>query len=149
MNRRTEMLRQHLKGIPLKLILEDLSQKYNAKETKLRRDWDRRQKWIPQIIQLDDPTLLHRCLEGAREIIFDAWRLAKNSDNEFVQLGALKLIKDTNLALLERLESAGVIQRAPVQVEQRILMIKGQWWRPVGSPESAQIQATQETAGVS
>lgn len=129
LERRTEMWRLHLKGIELPDIVNSISEKFAVDADSLSRDWRRREKWISQIIQLNDPTLLHTCLDGARAILQKAWLLALESDNDFVRLGALRLIKDTNLSLLERLESAGIVQRAPVQIEQRILVIKGQWWR--------------------
>ena len=58
------MLQQHLMGIPLKLIVENLEKEFEATAKNLYHDWERRRQWIPQVVQLDDPTLLHGFVEG-------------------------------------------------------------------------------------
>jgi hypothetical protein len=143
LDRRTEMLQQDAKGIPLKLIVQDLSPKYNRSEKQMYSDWERRKKWIPQIVQLNDPTLVHKFLEGARSVLPKAWLLLQDTENDFVKLGALKLIKDTNIQVLEILQSIGAVEKKPIQVDQRILLIKGQWWRPAtAEPQSTPIQTS-------
>ena len=116
MERRTKMLEEHLLGIPLKDIVEDLQSKYKASPDQLYRDWERRNKWIPQIVRLNDPTLLHQLVEGAREVLPALNLLAQNGENDFVKLGALKAIKETYLDLLKILQSIGVVEEKPAQV---------------------------------
>jgi hypothetical protein len=116
LERRTKMLQQHLMGIPLKLIVENLEKESGATAKNLYHDWERRRQWIPQVVQLDDPTLLHSFLEGARSVLPKAWLLLQDTDNDFVKLGALKLIKDTNLEVLEILQSVGAVEKKPQQV---------------------------------
>jgi hypothetical protein len=110
------MLQQHLMGIPLKLIVENLEQEFHANSNVLYRDWHRRQKWIPQVVQLDDPTLLHMFLEGAKSVLPKTWLLLQETKNPFVKLGALKLIKDTNLEVLEILQSVGAVEKKPAEL---------------------------------
>lgn len=43
------------------------------------------------------------------------------------KLRALTLIKDTNLSMLKILQSIGVIEEKPFQVDQRVRAIRGQW----------------------
>jgi hypothetical protein len=116
LERRTKMLQQHLMGIPLKLIVENLEKELGATAKNLYHDWERRRQWIPQVVQLDDPTLLHGFLEGARSVLPKAWLLLQDTENDFVKLGALKLIKDTNIQVLEILQSVGVVEKKPEQV---------------------------------
>ena len=116
LERRTKMLQQHLMGIPLKLIVENLEREFGATAKNLYHDWERRRQWIPQVVQLDDPTLLHSFLEGARSVLPKAWLLLQDTENDFVKLGALKLIKDTNLEVLEILQSVGAVEKKPQQV---------------------------------
>jgi hypothetical protein len=116
LERRTKMLQQHLMGIPLKLIVENLEKESVATAKNLYHDWERRRQWIPQVVQLDDPTLLHGFLEGARSVLPKAWLLLQDTENDFVKLGALKLIKDTNLEVLEILQSVGAVEKKPQQV---------------------------------
>lgn len=122
------MLRQSLTGAPLKLIIEGLKGKYGVNEKRLYADWERRGKWISQIVQLQDPTLLHQFLEGARQVLPRAWQIALNADDDFAKLRALTLIKDTNLSMLKILQSIGFIEQKPLRVDQRVLAIRGQWW---------------------
>ena len=116
MDRRTEMLQQHLMGLPLKLIVGNLEGKYNTRAKQLYRDWERRDKWIPQVVRLNDPTLLHQLVEGAREVLPTLNLLVRETENDFVKLGALKAIKDTYLDLLKILQSIGVVEEKPAQV---------------------------------
>jgi hypothetical protein len=128
LERRTEMFRQSLTGAPLKLIIEVLKDKYGANEKRLYADWERRGRWISQIVQLQDPTLLYQFLEGARQVLPRAWQIALNADDDFAKLRALILIKDTNLSMLKILQSIGVLEQKPFQIDQRVLAIRGQWW---------------------
>jgi len=137
------MLQLSLTGVPLKYVIDSLSQKYKVEEKLLYNDWGHRNNWIPQVVQLNDPTLLHKLLEGARSVLPKAWLLHQEAENDFVKLGALKLIKDTNLQVLEILQSIGVVEKKPIQVDQRILLIKGQWWRlETAGPQSTPIQTS-------
>jgi hypothetical protein len=117
LERRTELLQQHAKGIPLKLSVQDLSGKYNRSEKQMYSDWERRKKWIPQIVQLNDPTLLHVSIEGAKSVLPKAWLLLQDTANDFVKLGALRLIKDTNIQILEILQSVGAVEKKPEQLK--------------------------------
>jgi hypothetical protein len=116
LERRTKMLQQHLMGVPLKLIVENLEEEFGAKAHRLYVDWGRRRKWIPQVVQLDDPTLLHMFLEGAKSVLPKTWLLLQETKNPLVKLGALKLIKDTNIQVLEILQSVGIVEKKPEQV---------------------------------
>lgn len=116
LERRTKMLHEDLMGIPLKLIVENLEKEFHVNSDALYRDWHRRQKWIPQVVQLDDPTLLHKFLEGAKSVLPKAWFLLQDTENDFVKLGVLKLIKDTNIQVLEILQSVGAVEKKPVEL---------------------------------
>jgi hypothetical protein len=116
LERRTRMLQEHLMGVPLKLIVQNLEEEFGVKAHRLYVDWGRRQKWIPQVVQLDDPTLLHKFLEGAKSVLPKAWFLLQDTENDFVKLGVLKLIKDTNIQVLEILQSVGAIEKKPAEL---------------------------------
>jgi hypothetical protein len=116
LERRTKMLQQHLMGIPLKLIIENLEKESDVTAKHLYHDWERRRQWIPQVVRLDDPTLLHCFVEGARSVLPKTWLLLQDTDNDFVKLGALKLIKETNIQVLEVLQSVGAVEKKPEQL---------------------------------
>jgi hypothetical protein len=138
LERRTDMLHKHLMGAPLKAIVESISQKYGTKEKQLYCDWERRHKWMPQIVQLDDPTLLHEHLQGILDEIPHLWLIAEGKTDDGQKylhrardrLEAFREIKDIRFRVLEVLQSVGAIEKKPIQVDQRILVIKGQWWVP-------------------
>jgi hypothetical protein len=117
-------------GVPLKVLIDSLLKEFGGNEKQLYADWERRDKWIPQIVQLDDETLVHQLIRGAQDILAKVWLTAETSKNSFARLRALTLIKDTNLDLLKTLQSIGLIAQRPIQVDQRILVIKGRWWLP-------------------
>jgi hypothetical protein len=110
------------------LIIEVLKDEYGVSEKRLYADWERRGKWISQIVQLQDPTLLHQFLEGARQVLPRAWQIALNADDDFAKLRALALIKDTNLSMPKILQSTGLTELKPIRVNQRVLPIRGHWW---------------------
>ena len=151
LERRTDMLHKHLMGAPLKAIVESLSEKYGVKEKQLYTDWERRRKWLPQIVQLDNPALLHEHLQGVLDEIPRLWLIAEGKTEDEKKylyrprdrLEAFREIKDIRFRVLEILQSVGVVEKKPIQVDQRILLIKGQWWRPqTAGPESTPIRAS-------
>lgn len=124
LERRTDMLHKHLMGAPLKAIVESLSEKYSTKPMQLYCDWERRHKWMPQIVQLDDPTLLHEHLQGVLDVIPKLWVIAegKTDDNAKYlyrardRLEAFKEIKDIRFRILEILQSIGAIEKKAEQL---------------------------------
>jgi len=124
LERRTDMLHKHLMGAPLKAIVANLSEKYDATEKQLYTDWERRRKWIPQIVQLNDPALLHEHMQGILDEIPQLWLIAagKTDDEKKYlyrtrdRLEAFKEIKDIRFRVLEILQTIGVIEKKPQQV---------------------------------
>jgi hypothetical protein len=118
------MLHKHLMGAPLKAIVESISEKYGTKEKQLYCDWERRRKWIPQIVQLDNPALLHEHLQGVLDEIPKLWVIAegKTEDgNKYLyrardRLEAFREIKDIRFRVLEILQSVGAVEKKPEQV---------------------------------
>jgi hypothetical protein len=136
LERRTDMLRMHSMGAPLKAIVENLSKKYSTNEKQLYQDWERRHKWIPQIVQLDDRTQLHEHLQGVLDEIPKLWLITdgKRDDGQNYlcrtrdRLEAFKEIKDIHFRILETLQSLGVVEKKPIRLNKKVLMIKGKWW---------------------
>jgi hypothetical protein len=132
------MLRQHAMGVRLKDIIEALAGEYDVQEHALYQDWERRNRWVPQIIKLTDPTLMHQLIQGLQMILPRAWVIAESDENPFARLRALQLIKDTNLDLIKALQSIGFIAQRPIQVDERLVVIKGRWWEPDRRSEAGQ-----------
>ena len=62
--RRTQMLTSISKGFPLKMVIEDLSKRFEVPARTLYRDWERRKIWANQVVQLHNPELLNQMAEG-------------------------------------------------------------------------------------
>jgi hypothetical protein len=137
LERRTRMLKLSIQGVRLKDIIDTLTEDFKCKAKSLYEDWRRRNQWIPQILQFNDPTLLPRLLEGMRLVIPKAWMIAESSENDFCKLKALQLIENTHADLIKALQSIGVVEKRPLQIEQRPIMIRGRWWLMDQAPVDA------------
>jgi hypothetical protein len=148
-NRRTEILGLVCKGVTIQALSKDLADKYAVSPRSIQNDWSRRQQWLPQIAKITDPTVLPILVQGLQEIIPNAWYEYKTADNSNARIGALRLAKEAYCDILEILQSVGFIEKKPVQVDQRIIVIKGQWWRQEPAAASnPQVSAAPETSNV-
>lgn len=104
MQRRSELIALKSKGIPLNLITKELALKYKCTRKMIYDDWEKRNQWLPLVIQLNDPTLKYAVLAGIEQILPQAWHTYHTADNSNAQIGALKLAMDVNLKYLEILK---------------------------------------------
>lgn len=101
--RRTEMLK--LRGIGQRLhnLVKDLAVKYNVSERAVYYDWKNRGKWIPVLLNLEDPQAF-LC-----EIVSKHDELRRMATLEFLKAppgstarcGLLRLIKDIDMDLVD------------------------------------------------
>lgn len=125
--RRTKMLRYLAKGVPLRSIVEDFMKEYNVSERAVYKDFEKMSVWGPQVLQLQDDTILYELVGGLKQIIPNAWREYISGDNTSARVGALKLAKETYLDLIKVLQSIGRIQKEPEQSEVRKAIIVRKW----------------------
>jgi hypothetical protein len=101
------MLALRSQGIPLKAIVKDFVREYGVSPQALYEDWRNRMEWADEVARVGDPTLIDEMVEGLRQVIPNAWYEYKTSPNPSVKLGALKLVKETYLNLIEVVQSLG------------------------------------------
>jgi hypothetical protein len=114
------MLNYLCKGIPFNQIVGDLATKYEVKPDTIYQDWHRRERWINYVTQLDDPTVINELLQGLRQIIPNAWYEYKQADNTNAKIGALRVLRETYLSIIEVLQSMGKVERV---AEKHVLAI--------------------------
>lgn len=129
LERRTKMLNLLCKGVPLRTIVIDFSRDYDVSEKAIYMDWRNRQRWAPQIAQLNDPSLIDELVQGLKQILPNAWYEYKTNANPAAKVGALRLAKETYLDLVKVLQSIGRVEKAPEQlrIEQSIIV---KMWKP-------------------
>lgn len=95
--RREDLLRFICKGIPLVNAAEEMTKgiqddvEHKRARDSIIKDWQRRTRWMPQIVRLQDPTLLPEILAGMLEIRKSAWAQYASGDNTSAKVGALKV----------------------------------------------------------
>lgn len=117
-DRRKHLVKLMTRGIALKDAVPKVMEKFGCSEKVVRNDWDRRSKWLPLIIQLEDKTLLHEVVAGLKEIIPMAWLIySQAKGNPNARIGALKLAQSTYVELIKLLQSVGAVEKAPMKIE--------------------------------
>lgn len=107
-----------MKGTNLKKVSKILSKEYDVKEDTIKRDWRRRETWLPKIYQLEDAELiLSEILAEHREIHKELWELKEQTDHEPTKLGVLKTLQESNKILIEILQSIGRIREEPKKIK--------------------------------
>lgn len=123
LERRETMLRYMVKGLPLKTVIDKMTEDIEStidkfkKQNTLRRDWANRNKWIDNIIRINDPSFLNELIAGMDEAMKQCWVEFADADNSNAKVGALRtiILGKTRVALL--LMKAGVIKEAPKKIE--------------------------------
>lgn len=114
--RRAEMLR--LVGrFPVASVIKTLAEKYQVKEQSIRNDWGRRKTWLTKLVNLDDPTLLHKIIGDLETLISTAWLEYNRGDNSAARVGALRTIAQLHMQRLKVLQFAGIIKAPPIEVK--------------------------------
>ena len=116
--RRKDMLRFHSRGLKLSDYIEQLAQKHKCSKRALRADFSRRNKWLPQILLLDDTKgLVNELMLTLHEVRAAAWRVFHESDNDSARVGALKLLGESVFRQIEVMQSLGDLEKVPEKRE--------------------------------
>jgi len=111
------MITLKAQGTKLSNIINDFNQEYKISKQGLYKDWNNREKWAAEVVQIDDPVLISELVQGLKQIIPNAWYEYTQGDNTSAKIGALKLVKDTYLNIIEILQSLGKVRRMPMEIE--------------------------------
>jgi DNA-directed RNA polymerase subunit N (RpoN/RPB10) len=124
--RRLELFKLICVGVQLPQAIKQVAKKFECGEAAVRKDWQRREEWVRQVVQLEDNTIIYELITGLRTIIAQAWAeyfaSAKAPEERkdalaAVRIGALRLAAEYQMKLLEALQSAGIVEKAPLRVE--------------------------------
>jgi len=118
--RRLDLLRRMVKGAKLFEAVPPVAKRWRVSSETLSRDWGRRKSWIPKIVNLQDPTIIHEILTGMREIIPNIWATyarAIKEGNTSSQIGALRTAIVAYLKIIELLQATGYIPAEPVSLK--------------------------------
>lgn len=108
-------------------MVQTLAKEYNKTEKCIYNDWGRRHKWIPQIMQLEDPTFVLTIIKGLEEIIRHGWAEYSNVKGDpqqglppnppAVRIGALKIVSQTYKDIIQLAQSVGYVPKVKEQVD--------------------------------
>lgn len=116
LERRVEMLNLMVKGAPVTETVKQIAEKYNRTEGGIWNDWNRREKWVPQIVKLDGGTTLE-ILQGLKEVIRRAWFTHATAQQESVKIAALKIVMEAYARFMDIAQSSGLLKKVPEQLE--------------------------------
>lgn len=144
---RRELFSSITRGSKLTAACEDIVKKYQEQGihvtfNALRKDWSRRDKWLPLLAKLEDEqNLVSSLMLEMQEARVESWRLyeqARESNNENAAVGVLKAIGDSICNQFKLLQSLGKIYKAATTVQgvETGPPIQIKIWRPPGIPEN-------------
>ena len=114
------------------LIIREISRKTGVKETTLKSDWARRRKWMPQIMRLEDPSLIYELLAGISDLLPELWRtIGKHDVASTVRIGAIRTAGKIYIDYITALQTLGYVHQEPTKIEAKTtepLIVK--MWTP-------------------
>jgi hypothetical protein len=103
------------KGDELPIIVQDLAIKYKVRERQIYRDWEIRDRWLPEILGLEDIKLFDLELMGRLENVYQlAVKEYFKAKQDSVRLGCLRLVMD----VLTRMKKFSVDHDVILQIEE-------------------------------
>jgi len=130
MERREELLRAAVKRVPIKTVAEEMSKAETedpAERTRIQlaiqKDWSRRSVWMPNLVKINDPTILAETVAGLREILPCAWGEYASGDSSSSKIAALRLAKETYHDIIDLLQSVGAVQKIPTEIAGTVAMV--------------------------
>jgi len=110
--RRLEALKLEGMGLSQPEIVKQVSQKFQVSARSVYRDFQLRGHWQPVLLQLKDRDKVMQKIINRYEQIYERAAFKHvTSQNEFVQVGALKIMLDTNSKVCEAVVLSDVVGR--------------------------------------
>ncbi len=120
--RRKRMLDLYYAGALSAESLRQLAAQYQTKESTIRRDWDRRDRWEPLIWTILDQgqktagDLLHMLKLGRERAI----ALMTTADQDSVKVAAVSKLTEIIKTEIELRQSLGIEARAPISISEEV-----------------------------
>ncbi len=119
LERRHEMLKAHIYGVPLADIVKDLAKKYDVSTSFLYRDWRNRKSWIKEVLDIaDSGTFFFEVVANHKEIQHLTTVEFSQADNSNARIGALRLLRDLNMDFQEMVVTKDLVERVEALEEQ-------------------------------
>lgn len=97
LKRRVEMLDAVSTGLHPSAVIGRLAEKYGVSERTLWSDWERREKWIPVLLQLEKFGNFAEMIEQKLNAVQKAsWSIYLHADNDNARVGALRVVLFVN-----------------------------------------------------
>ena len=129
LNRRENLLRYMVKGSKLQVVAEEMTKDISdlvEREKQIaviRRDWNNRERWIENVVRLQNSSFLAELIAGMNEAMKHCWiEGLREKNNASVRVAALRsiIMGESRVGLL--LMKVGVIQVAPQQIESTVTL---------------------------
>jgi len=100
------------RGMKKKTVWETIADEYDVDPDTVRIDWYKRDEWMPELFNLDSPgKMVLDIVNNHKEIMDRLWEITRGTENENVELGALKEIRKVNQDVLDMLQSVGAVHQ--------------------------------------
>lgn len=137
LERRTKTLNYLSKGIEPITIIRDFSKEYRVSEYAIRKDIERLPQWAPQVLQLKDDSLAFELANNIKQVIPNAWAEYLKGDNSSARIGALRVVIDATMKLIDVLQSLGKLEKTPERIQTELkAQIVVKMWKPEDEPTS-------------
>jgi hypothetical protein len=112
LKRRAKMLEMVNKGFHLVDVVTALAEKYHVSQKSLWSDWDRREHWVPILLNLEKYGKFDQVLESKYSAVQKAaWGISARADSDSARVGALRVVLDSLDAQGSAILSREVVSR--------------------------------------
>lgn len=116
---RLELLKMMTKGIQLKDAAAQIAGKYPGTSIQsVQTDWQRRRKWMKDVVNVADSTFFEQAFFGLKELIPHAWlEFSRAPSGTTAKNLALQTLIDIYCRLMEIMQDAGYAPKASLKIE--------------------------------
>ncbi|MCJ7768727.1 hypothetical protein MUP79_10100 [Candidatus Bathyarchaeota archaeon] len=116
---RLELTKLITKGVPLKDAAATIAGKYPGTSIQsVQTDWQRRRKWMKDVVNVADSTFFEQAFFGLKELIPHAWlESSRAPTGTTARNRALQILIDLHCRLIEIMQDSGYAPKAPLQFE--------------------------------
>jgi len=107
------------KGIPLKDAATQIAAKYAGTSIQsVQVDWQRRKKWMKDVVNVADSTFFEQAFFGLKELIPMAWlEFSRAPAGTAVKNRALAMLVEVYCRLISIMQDAGYAPKAPLEIK--------------------------------
>jgi hypothetical protein len=111
-DRRREMIKYHVRGIPSKQWIPLVSTQFNISEDRVYSDYRNIKRWLPEMISLkDSEAITNMVFTHLQQALNAAWQDRQTATRETTKLRCLELIGILAQKYLELAQSVGRVEK--------------------------------------